>query len=81
MSSTDLPLPKLSERPPTLSPSCPACGCELRVVSIEPHHKYRNLDVRNFACDCGLTTSDLFARPPHACSLPSAGALPFCKVP
>jgi hypothetical protein len=34
----------------------------LRVISIEPHDKYRNLDVRNFACDCGLTTSDVFAR-------------------
>ena len=62
MPRTDVPPPKSWERPPTLWPSCPACGCMLRVVSIEPHHKYRNIDVRNFECDCGLTTSDLFTR-------------------
>ena len=61
MPSAHVPPPKFLSQP--LWPACPSCGSTLRVISIEPHDKYRNLDVRNFACDCGLTTSDTFARP------------------
>jgi C4-type Zn-finger protein len=42
--------------------ACPACGEMLRLTTIEPHDRYQNLDVRNFACDCGFTTSDVMAR-------------------
>jgi hypothetical protein len=35
----------------------------LRLITIEPHERYTNLDIRNFACDCGFTKSDAVARP------------------
>jgi hypothetical protein len=34
----------------------------LRITTIEPHDRYQNLDVRNFAGDCGFTTSDVMTR-------------------
>jgi hypothetical protein len=34
----------------------------MRLTTIEPHAKFKNLDVRNFACECGETDSDVFAR-------------------
>jgi hypothetical protein len=34
----------------------------LRLTTIEPHERYTNLDVRNFACECGFTTSDTVMR-------------------
>jgi len=34
----------------------------MRFTSLEPHERYTNLDKRNFACDCGFTTSDIVAR-------------------
>jgi hypothetical protein len=43
-------------------PECPQCGHEMRLASIEPHERFHNLDYRNFACDCGKTTSDVVAR-------------------
>src|SRR5215210_201409 len=43
-------------------PICPACGDEMRVTTIEPHMRFRNLDIRSFQCACGMTTSDVVAR-------------------
>jgi hypothetical protein len=34
----------------------------MRFVSLEPHERFINLDTRNFACDCGATTSDAVMR-------------------
>ena len=62
MPSTHVPPPKSGPPPPIQWPACPACGEMLRRTTIEPHERYTNLDVRNFACDCGLTTSDVIAR-------------------
>ena len=62
MPSTHVPSPKSSGPPQPNWPACPACGLMLRVTTIEPHERFTNLDVRNFACDCGLTTSDVMRR-------------------
>jgi hypothetical protein len=34
----------------------------MRLTSVEPHGRFQNLDVRNFACECGETNSDVIAR-------------------
>lgn len=41
---------------------CPECGRPMRLVSIEPHDRFTNLDVRNFVCECGATTADIVQR-------------------
>jgi hypothetical protein len=56
------PPPQSPGAPLIKSPHCPACGDRMRFTSLEPHERYTNLDVRNFACDCGSTTSDIVAR-------------------
>jgi len=35
----------------------------MRLTGAEPHGLYVNLDVRHFACDCGKTYSDQYAKP------------------
>jgi hypothetical protein len=60
MPSTQVPPPKPG-RPPQW-PICAACGQEMNLVTVEPHVRYGNLDVRNFACSCGETASDIVAR-------------------
>jgi len=42
---------------------CAECSRKMRLVSVEPHARYRNLDTRNIACECGATHSDAVARP------------------
>jgi hypothetical protein len=34
----------------------------MRLVSIVPHARFRNLDVRDFECSCGASVSDIVAR-------------------
>jgi hypothetical protein len=34
----------------------------MHLVVLEPHVKFKNLDVRSFACDCGDTASDVVRR-------------------
>jgi hypothetical protein len=35
----------------------------MRIVSVVPHARFTNLDVREFKCEvCGATTSDVVAR-------------------
>ena len=60
MPSTHVPPPKSATPPSIKWPACPACGQMLRLTTIEPHERYTNLDVRNFACECGFTKSDTF---------------------
>jgi hypothetical protein len=45
-----------------VSPACDVCGAGMRLVSIEPHERYTNLDSREFVCDCGANISDTVAR-------------------
>jgi hypothetical protein len=44
------------------APTCEACGRQMRLASIEPHHRFAILNSRNFSCPCGATTSDTVAR-------------------
>lgn len=49
--------------PPSGAPTrCPMCGRAMKLTLIDLHPKFKNLDVRNFACDCGETYSDVIAR-------------------
>ena len=34
----------------------------MRLVSLEPHERFLNLDIQNFVCDCGETMSAVVAR-------------------
>jgi hypothetical protein len=44
-------------------PICLDCSNPMRIVSVVPHDKFKNLDVRNFKCEiCGAKTSDVVAR-------------------
>lgn len=61
MPTTHVP-PQSSGPPPIKAPVCPTCGAPMRLTSIEPHGRFQNLDVRNFACECGETESDVIAR-------------------
>jgi hypothetical protein len=50
--------------PPLAPPAvlCPNCGARMLLVSIEPHLNYKNLDHRQYICECGETTNNLVAR-------------------
>jgi hypothetical protein len=58
----NLPLSK----PLVVPPTCEGCGKQMRLVSIEPHDRYTDLDSRNFVCFCGAGTSDTVAREPKS---------------
>lgn len=63
MPSTHVPPPKSPGPPPLRSPTCSTCGQTLRLITLAPHERFTNLDVRNFVCDgCGETESDMIAR-------------------
>jgi|GEM_PF-4627474 len=38
---------------PLMVQLCSECGRQMRLVSLEPNERYKNLDSLNFACDCG----------------------------
>src|SRR5258708_30285018 len=38
-------------------PLCRGCHRQMTLVLIEPHEKYKNLDVQHFRCACGSTLS------------------------
>jgi hypothetical protein len=63
MPSTQLPPPKSPGPPAIKLPLCPTCGDEMRLTTLEPHVRFKNLDVGNFECGCGKTASDVIARP------------------
>jgi hypothetical protein len=48
--------------PPFRPPTCLHCAKDMHLVSVVPHQRFVNLDVRNFACDCGETARDVVAR-------------------
>jgi hypothetical protein len=52
-------------RPPTAvirTQPCPHCSQPMRLSSIEPHERYKNLDSRAFDCECGGTITVAVAR-------------------
>jgi hypothetical protein len=51
-------------KPVIVPPTCEDCGKQMRLVSIEPHDRYTDLDSRNFICFCGAATSDTVVREP-----------------
>jgi hypothetical protein len=57
-------VPDAVQKVPPPSGNCTACGLPMRLTSVEPHQKYTNLDVREFACDCGETAGDIVERLP-----------------
>ena len=73
MPTTHVP-PQSSGPPPIKLPICPTCGDPTPLTSIEPHDRFRNLDVRNFRCDAAtppaiwspVLTSRSCARSPGA---------------
>jgi hypothetical protein len=42
-------------------PPCPRCGQPMRLVSSEPHHRYINIEARDYACDCGENAGHIVA--------------------
>jgi hypothetical protein len=42
---------------PTNLPLCRGCHRPMTLSLIEPHEKYKNLDVQYFRCECGSTLS------------------------
>jgi hypothetical protein len=54
----DQNLPPNLRRPPI----CTACFREMHFTAIGLHPRFRHLDVRYFACDCGERTSDVVVR-------------------
>ncbi len=55
----------LDARPPDPrmpTQACPNCAQPMRLTSIEPHERYKNLDSRTFECDCGGTLTVAVAR-------------------
>jgi hypothetical protein len=41
--------------------ACSACKATMRLVTIEPHPRYLNIDVQNYSCDCGHSEDFLVA--------------------
>ena len=46
---------------PPGGPPCPRCGQPMRLVSSEPHHRYINIEARDYACDCGENAGHIVA--------------------
>jgi len=47
---------------PTIFPLCRGCHRPMALILIEPHEKYKNLDVQHFRCECGTAFSYQVAR-------------------
>ncbi len=57
-------LPALPAPPvPTLPKGrvCPSCNAPMRLVTVEPHPLYLNIDIHDYACDCGHNGSFVVA--------------------
>jgi hypothetical protein len=55
MPQTSLPAP-LSlpvSVPSPHKPLCQACGKQMRLVTVAPFPRYTNIDVHDYACECG----------------------------
>jgi hypothetical protein len=44
------------------SPTCPACGLTMRLVTLEPHFNFAFLDIEKYQCKCSATLSFSVAR-------------------
>ena len=53
-------MPQTLRLPPPLS--VPNCGKPMRLVTVEPYPLYTNLDLHNYACECGQTEGRFVAR-------------------
>ena len=61
-----MPQPNNAQSQPTSpikAPVCPACQAQMRLVRVEPHSKFMNLDQFGYACYCGETTMQIVSRP------------------
>jgi hypothetical protein len=43
------------------APICETCETPMRLVRVEPHHRYTNLDEWTYTCTCGATASHFVA--------------------
>jgi hypothetical protein len=34
-------------------PAFSSCSAPMRLVTVEPHPRYLNIDIHNYSCDCG----------------------------
>jgi hypothetical protein len=51
-------------RNPVVSPSCNVCGCDARLVGVEPHPSHQRTDVWTYQCGmCGAVQTRDVARP------------------
>ena len=46
---------------PSVELHCVKCGQAMRLVSIEPHPRFHNLDIHDFVCACGEDASAVVA--------------------
>ena len=54
MPRTNLPAPPSSPPPAVINRHvCAYCSKPMRLVTVEPHPRYRNIDIHNYGCDCG----------------------------
>jgi hypothetical protein len=44
-----------------VSRSCRRCGRPMRIIRVQRHPRYRNLQERVFTCECGAEESDFVA--------------------
>jgi hypothetical protein len=62
MPRTHVPAPLSPPFPaPPNGHACSACKAAMRLVTIEPHPRYLNIDVQNYSCDCGHSEDFLVA--------------------
>jgi len=43
-------------------PTCSRCGHAMRLLALEPHIKFRSLDIQKFGCECGASLTVSVAR-------------------
>ena len=54
-------LQSILSHPPHLR-LCRGCHRTMTLFLIEPHEKYKDLDVQHFRCECGATSTDQVPR-------------------
>ena len=61
MTALECSLQSILHHPPCL-PLCRGCHRTMALFLIEPHEKYKDLDVQHFRCECGATLTDQVPR-------------------
>jgi hypothetical protein len=46
-------MPQLPALPVPNGRACSSCSAPMRLVTVEPHPRYLNIDIHNYSCDCG----------------------------